>query len=51
MMHQSPGVLRQVLCGFGVYIPRHKNSSYATHTGMFEADRALGDKRAPAEEK
>lgn len=38
-MHSSYRVLLQVLCGFGVYILVHKNLSYATHRGMFEADK------------
>lgn len=39
MMHYSYRVLLRVLCGFGVYILLHKNLSYATHTGVFEADK------------
>lgn len=44
MMHYSYRVLLQVLCGFGVYILVHKNLSYATHTGVFEADKGIKDK-------
>jgi len=36
------------LRGFGVYILVHKNLSYATHTGVFEADK---DKRALSKEE